>query len=384
VLDFGRYIAGPWCAALLGDFGADVIRIDKVGGSEDRSVLPVGGGLDGALYLQMNRNKRSMTLGARGEQRDEILRRLIMTSDVVVANMPDSALKALGIDYDALAAVKPDIILTSVSAFGEGPLSDKVGFDMMAQAMSGAMHLTGHADEPMRSSVSWADFGTATLCALGTMAAILERKQSGKGQHVRGSLLATAVMTANSFLIEQALTSANRTGTANRSQLAAPADLFRTSDGHIVMQAVGNVMFRRWARLVGAEDWIDDPRFASDQSRAEHGELLSGRMQAWCADKSTKDVLDALETVRLPGAEVLTPQQALDHPQIAAAGLFSDVCRSPGGDVAPVVSTPVFLSRTPGTVRSPAPENGAHTAEILAELGWTACDIDGLVAAGAV
>ena len=146
VLDFGRYIAGPWCAALLGDLGADVIRVDKIGGSEDRETMPVAEGADGAIFHQVNRNKRGLTLNTRTPEGKAVLHRLVETADVVVANLPESALEALGLDYASLTAIRPDIILTSVTAFGtDGPNSHKVGFDVMGQAMSGAMSMTGPA-----------------------------------------------------------------------------------------------------------------------------------------------------------------------------------------------------------------------------------------------
>lgn len=385
VLDFGRYIAGPWCAALLGDFGASVIRIDKLGGSEDRFVMPVGHGLDGALFLQVNRNKRSLTLDTQPPAGREVLHRLVAGSDIVVANLPQKALVALGIDYDSLKAIRPDIILTTVTAFGaSGPFAEKVGFDVTAQAMSGSMHLTGHADEAMRSYVSWVDFGTATLAAFGTVAAVMERNRSGKGQHVEASLLATALGTANAHLIEQALTQRNRVGSGNRSQISAPADVFRTSDGEIVMQAVGDQMFARWARLVGAEEWIDDPRFATDAWRGDHGELVSARMQAWCDGRSMQEVLARLEAARLPAAPVLTPQQALDHPHIAAAGLINRLPHGEDGVGVPLAATPVDLSLTPGEIRQPAPGTGAQSDEILAELGFNPEEIARLHAAGVV
>ncbi len=385
VLDFGRYIAGPWCATLLGDFGADVVRIDKLGGSEDRFVMPVGHGLDGALFLQVNRNKRSLTLDSIPPAGREVLRRLVAESDIVVANLPQKALKTLGIDYDSLKAIRPDIILATVTAFGSsGPYADKVGFDVTAQAMSGSMHLTGHADEAMRSYVSWVDFGTATLAALGTLAAVMERNRSGKGQHVEASLLATALTTANAHLIEQALTGRNRVGSGNRSQISGPADVFRTSDGEIVMQAVGDQMFRRWARLVGAEDWIDDPRFASDASRGDHGELISARMQAWCKGRSTQEALALLEGARLPAAPVLTPQQALDHPHMTMAGLLNQLPHGEDDVAVPLAATPVALSLTPGSIRQPAPAIGAHSDEILSELGFSPEEIAMLRASGVV
>lgn len=385
VLDFGRYIAGPWCAALMADFGADVIRIDKIGGGEDRDVMPLGASPDGAMYVQMNRNKRCMALAGSGPEREEILKRLVEAADVVIANMPDRALEALGLSYGQLCEINPNIILTTVSAFGhEGPFGDKVGFDVVAQATSGAMHLTGHEGEPMRAGVSWVDFGTATLCAFGTMAALTERATSGKGQHVRGSLLATAMTTSSFYLIEQAMSGLNRAGSGNRSQLAAPADMFRAKDGHIVMQAIGGGMFRRWAKLAGAEHLLDDPRMTTDEDRAEHAGEISGIMQDWCSAQTVAEALAALEAARLPAAQVLSPQQSLDHPQVKANELIATLTGAEGRDGIPVVTTPVQLSRTPGSVRQAAPEIGGHTAEILGELGYSPEDVKGFLDTGAV
>jgi crotonobetainyl-CoA:carnitine CoA-transferase CaiB-like acyl-CoA transferase len=178
VLDFGRYIAGPYCACLLGDLGADVIRVEKRSGSEDRWTSPVAEGGEGSLFMQVNRNKRGITLSLGSDAGREVVRRLVERTDVVVANLPPQTLEAMGLDYPTLCETKPDIILTTVSAYGHGgPWSHRVGFDGVAQAMSGAMYLTGYPDEPMRLYYPWVDFQTATLCAFGTLAALMERQR---------------------------------------------------------------------------------------------------------------------------------------------------------------------------------------------------------------
>jgi len=180
VLDIGRYIAGPFCAALLGDLGADVIRVERVGGGEDRWVTPVATGGDGALFMQVNRNKRSLALDLGSPQGLEVLRRQIERADVVVANMPLRTLRKLGLDYEHLSAGRPDIILTTATAFGPGgPLSDKVGFDGVAQAMSGAVHISGLPGQPAKLMMSYVDYGTALACAFGTVAALYERRDTG-------------------------------------------------------------------------------------------------------------------------------------------------------------------------------------------------------------
>lgn len=225
VLDFGRYIAGPYCATLLAEFGAEVIRVEKRDGSEDRFVAPVGEGGEGALFLQINRNKMCITLDPMTPEGQEVMRRLIATSDVVVANLPPQTLRAMKLDYDSLKAIKPDIILTTATAFGgPGPWSDRVGFDGVGQVMSGSVYMTGAGDPPYRAAVNWVDFGTALHCAFGTLAALIERGKSGRGQIVEGALLATALSFTNATLIEQAVINVNRVPTGNLGQTAAPAE----------------------------------------------------------------------------------------------------------------------------------------------------------------
>src|SRR3954447_18207999 len=188
VLDFGRYIAGPFCAALLGDFGAEVIRIERIGGGEDRGLIPVGAGAPdksmgggGAMFLAMNRNKLGMTLDPGSPKGREITKKLVASADVVVANLPPSVQRSLSLDLESLRETKPDIILTTVTGFGAGgPLSHKHGFDGIGQAMSGAVYLTGFPEQPIASKVPWVDFGTACLSAFGPMAALYQRDKTGE------------------------------------------------------------------------------------------------------------------------------------------------------------------------------------------------------------
>jgi crotonobetainyl-CoA:carnitine CoA-transferase CaiB-like acyl-CoA transferase len=387
VLDFGRYIAGPFCAALLGDLGADVIRIERLGGGEDRSFIPVGAGAEGggAMFLAMNRNKRGMTLDPAALEGRGIVKKLVATADVVVANLPPSVLRSLALDLDSLRQTKPDIILTTVTGFGAGgPLSNKHGFDGIGQAMSGAVYLTGTPEQPIALKVPWVDFGTACLSAFGTLAALLERGKSGSGQKVEGALLRTAVAFANSLLIEQALTGVDRVATRNRGFNSAPADYFRTKDGWIVATVIGQPMFRRWCRMIGEEQWLSDPRFADDQARADHGEIVSARMSRWCAERGCAEALAELERASIVAGQVYSPQQALDDDHIRAAHLLEER-DFPGLDqTVPLAPTPIELSETPGTYRRPAPLLGQHTDEILLSLGYGAAEIAALRAAKVV
>jgi crotonobetainyl-CoA:carnitine CoA-transferase CaiB-like acyl-CoA transferase len=386
VLDFGRYIAGPYCGAMLADFGAEVIRIEKREGSEDRYLAPVTPQGDGALFLQMNRNKRSLTLDPLSNEGREVVRRLVQTADVVIVNMPPSAVAAMGLDHETLTQLKPDIISVHLSAFGDaGPWQERLGFDSVGQTMCGAVHMTGEPSQPYRAQVAWVDFGTALHAAYGVMVALYARRDTGQGQNITGGLLATAIAFNNPALIEQAMVAPNRRALGNRSASSGPTDLFRTVDGWIVCHVVGGPLFKRWARLMGEADvWLADPRFADDNARGENGAILSARMADWCSGKTREEALDALSVAKIPAGPVLTPQEALDHPQVSALGLLQPVAYPGLPRPAPVASIPVFLSGTPGTIRSPAPILGQDTDEILVELGYDAAAIATLREAGAV
>ena len=379
VLDFGRYIAGPFCGALLSDFGAEVIRIERVDGSEDRFTTPVAEDGAGSMFLQMNRNKLGLTLNPMKTEGKEIIAKLTKTADVVIANLPEKTLIAMGLDYESLLKINKKIILTSNTAFGtSGPYADRVGFDGVAQAMSGSMDMSGDPELPTKNYAPYVDFCSASLAAFGTCLALMEREKTGKGQRVKTSLLATALTMTNGLVMEQELLNVNREATFNRAQTAAPSDTFKTKDGWILIATVGQPLFERWANLMGEKEWLEDERFCDDLSRGNYSEIISKRMSKWCAERTSKEAIEELDKARIPVGEVLKANQVVNEPHIDARGLFQKVPYPKTKDSVPIVVSPLELSGNPGEIKTRAPLLGEHTDQILKEIGYSNEEISNL------
>tara|TARA_Y100000766_G_scaffold276508_1_gene280759 strand:+ start:533 stop:1717 length:1185 start_codon:yes stop_codon:yes gene_type:complete len=379
VLDFGRYIAGPFCGALLADYGAEVIRIERVEGSEDRYVTPVSEDGQGAMFLQLNRNKLGFTLNPTKDKGKEIVKKLVETADIVIANLPEQTLKSMSLDYEELKKINPGVILTSNTAFGTtGPYAERVGFDGVAQAMSGAMDMTGHPDQPTKAYAPYVDFCSASLAAYGTLLAYIEKLKTGKGQRVQTSLLQTALTTTNSLLIEQELLSVNRVASMNRAQTSGPSDTFQTKDGWILVQTVGRPLFERWANLMNEERWLTDERFKDDLSRGDNGNLISQRMSEWCLERTSKEAIEELEKSRIPVGEVLKAEETLREDHILKKGSFVKMKYPTLDQEYSVVGPAVDLSENPGQIKKRSPQLGEHNLEILSGLGYSREEIEKL------
>ncbi len=371
VLDFGRFIAGPYCGMLLADMGADVIRVDRRDGSEDRYIAPLTADGHGAHFLSINRNKRSLTLDPSKPGAADVITRLVSTADVVIANLPAPVLRKMHLDYESLIAVKPDIILAQISTFGpDGPYASRTGFDVVAQAMSGAMNVTGFPGAPIRETVPFEDYGTALHAAFGVMVALYHRSTTGRGQIVDGSLLATAITFMQPLLAERRVLKRERPQIGNAGFYSAPADAYQATDGWIVVQTIGDSMFAKWAQLMGREDLIADPHFADDAARQCQRETITDIMNAWMQGRTCADALAELERARIPAGPVLGLDDVLDDPQVKARRLLHAI-DFPGVESVPIANTPVRLSVTPGSIRHRAPLPGEHTDAILGELGYT-------------
>jgi crotonobetainyl-CoA:carnitine CoA-transferase CaiB-like acyl-CoA transferase len=377
VLDFGRYVAGPLCAALLADLGAEVIRVERPGGGDDRFLMPITDAGDGAQFLQSNRNKKSLTLDMSSPKCASIIARLVVHADVVIANLSPSALRHLGLDYETLKSIREDIILTSITAFGsDGELKDMIGFDGVGQAISGAVYLTGEAGKPYRSAAAFVDFGTGVSCAYGTLAAILGKKQTGKGMHVQASLAGTALNIMSPALIEHATGANIRQPIGNRSPFAGPSDVFAARDGWFIMLAIGPAMFKRWTKLVSRPELVEDPLYASDILRGRNGAELSRITAEWAAGRTREECLSALAKANIAASPVLTPAEVMGG-ALGLADVFFQTVDYPGTNGVPLPKSPVSFSHGAKDMERP-PLVGEHTDEVLSEFGFGAEEIAAL------
>jgi len=384
VLDFGKFVAAPSSTWLLSNMGADVLKIEPVGGSPDREPFRISDDLDGAGFLQLHSNKRSMCLNHESAEGREVLNRLLAAADVSVLGAPIGTLRRQRLDYDTLSKVNPRLIYLNVSAFTSiGPRADETGFDGIGQVMSGAAYMSGFGDTPTRSFCSFIDVTTGIYSAFAIACALLDRERTGKGHSIETSLMTSGYAAMSWLLVEQAATGRNRTRTGNRAQSSGPSDIFRSRDGWIVVQVLGDGMFARIARLVGHPEWIDDPRFQTDNDRADNGAVLSEGVADWCRQRTTADALQQLRENRLPGAPVNSLQEALEEPQLAALGLLQSLAHPARPDLK-LLKAPIVVDGRFAELRSRPPLAGEHTDAVLAELGYAPAAIDALRRAGTV
>ena len=379
VLDLSRVLAGPFCGALLGDLGADVIKVeDTATGDESRTWPPHKDG-EAAAYLVINRNKRDITLDLKTPEGVAILKRLVARSDVLIENFRTGTMESFGLGYDTLEALNPRLIYCSVSAFGRtGPRKDGAGYEALMQAFSGIMSITGEPDgPPVRCGVSFLDLTTGIICAFGVVNALLHRERTGLGQRVDGSLLETAVTLLNYHAEGFLLTGAVPKPLGSSHPSLSPYRNFRCRDGQWVFIAGANDRF--WRRLAPAL-WLawmaTDPRFAINIERVKHRSELEAELERAIAGHDREPLLKLLEDAGVPATPVNTVDQVMQDPQTAAREMIERVVHPRLGEI-PVVGTPVKFSRMRPGVRSPAPAQGQHTDEVLAEWGYSAEEIVG-------
>jgi crotonobetainyl-CoA:carnitine CoA-transferase CaiB-like acyl-CoA transferase len=369
ILDFSRYLAGPYATMLLAAIGAEVIRIEPPGGGEDRTLGPqIPATRSSVAHLIINRGKKGITLNLNAKKGRQLLEKLVKVSDVVVENFSPQLKRALGLNYEILSQINPSIILVSISAFGEsGPNCQYVGFDPVFQAFSGAMGLTGFpGNPPTRARVPFIDLGTALSAAWSILVALYHRKESGEGQKIELSLADTAVAFSTALPALYKVFGMELKPIGNSAYFTF-SDCFKAKDGWVVLSPLTNPIFKRFARILGREDIARDPRFKDDMSRFEHRQILASQVSQWVAERTVDEVVKLMQQAKVPCGAVYTVPQLLSDPHIKAREMMVEVDYPEVGPV-PMPGFHVRFSKTPGKTKMRAPNIGEHNEEIYGHL----------------
>jgi formyl-CoA transferase len=400
VLDLSRVLAGPWCTQMLADLGADVVKVERPGAGDDTRhwgppFLKDAEGNDttqASYFTACNRNKRSVTIDMATPEGQALIRQMAQQADVVVENFKVGGLRQYGLDHESLRALNPRLIYCSVTGFGQdGPYAERAGYDLMVQAMTGLMSVTGRADSepgggPLRVGVAVIDLFTGLYASNAILAALHARQQTGEGQHIDMALLDVGM----AVLANQAagfLATGQAPGRMGNSHPSlAPYQDFPTQDGAMLLAIGNDGQFQRFCAAAGQPEWAQDARFATNTLRVQHRAALIPAMEAVTRTRSTADWIALLEDKAVPCGPINTIAQAFDDAQVKARGLRVDLPRSAGDGIAQVstVASPLRLARNPPVLRHAPPALGQHTDEVLAELGLDSARIAALRAAGVV
>ena len=369
VVDLSRFIAGPYCAMLLGDMGADVIKVEPPDlGESSRTIGPFVEG-ESLYTMVFNRNKRSLTLDLRSDAGKDVLRDLLRKADVLVENFVPGTLEKMGFDQDSLTELNPRLIVTRISGFGQsGPLSDKPCFDVIAQSMSGLMDITGDANgRPTMAGTYVVDYSTGLYATIGTLGALQARSRNGKGQVVDVALLDSALSMLMTAIPEQQLHGRTMTRRGNRDRYCAPCNTFPTSDDAWVHIAVaGEPKFRALAETMGDASLADDSRFLDNDARMEHVEELEEIICDWTKTQTATALLECLEAIGVPSARVASVSELVDDAHLAHRGQILNMEHPKAGNV-PMQGFSVQFGDSPMRLRNAPPMLGEHTDEVLRE-----------------
>jgi crotonobetainyl-CoA:carnitine CoA-transferase CaiB-like acyl-CoA transferase len=387
VVELAHIMAGPVCGLMLGDMGAEVIKVEKIDGGDDtrRSVPPALAG-ESAAYMMMNRGKRGVSLDLKSPDGKAVLRRLLADADVLIENYRAGTMERLGLGYDVLKTEFPALIYCSLSGFGRsGPYAERPGFDLVAQGMSGLMSVTGEGPgrPPMKCGPPVTDITAGILAAMGVLAAYVHRLKTGRGQVVDTSLFEAGItLTYWQSAIAMA-TGAAPGPMGSAHPLNAPYEAFETADGWITIGAANQTNWLRLLTVLGAEHLAGDPRFSANRDRMENRTALAGALAPHFRHSTSADWLARLEAGGVPAGPVLDVLAMQADPQARAREMVVAVDHARAGRME-TLGLPVKFSETPGRVHGPAPLLGEHSRAILAEAGYAAAEIDDLIARGIV
>lgn len=372
VLDFGRFIAAPYCGMILADMGAEVIRIDRPGGEEDRTVGLKASNGENLSYPSYARNKKCISLNVLSKDAPrEILEDLVRASDVFLHNFSPGAIKAFGLTYEDIKAIKPDIIYTGISCYGStGPYADRVGFDQIAQTFSGAASLNGYeGDIPLRASLPWVDYSTGLCATIGTLLALRHRDATGQGQMVDCALLQTAMSFIAPMVAEAEVLGKERPRIGNRSAYVGPTDLYECSDGYVYIATTMEGMWRRLMKIIGHEELIGHPDFVTDIDRFDHRENVDPFVVDWMKTHTVEEVVAIMDENRIPCGVYHSTANVSADPHVQARKMLEYMNLGVAGlENVPICGIPIRLSETPGDIREQAPAVGQHNDYFYKEI----------------
>ncbi|MFP3341054.1 CoA transferase [Halomonas sp. SIMBA_159] len=386
VVELGQLIAGPFATKLLGEFGADVIKIEPPGTGDPLRkwrILEEGTSL---WWHVQSRTKRSVTLDLRSQEGQDVVRRLAAEADVVVENFRPGTLENWGLGYEALAAINPKLIMVHVSGFGQtGPYRNKPGFGVIGEAMGGLRYLTGHAGEPsVRVGVSIGDSLSALYAVIGTLLALQERQRSGLGQEIDVALYESVFAMMESLLPEFDATGHVREPSGSALPGITPSNAYRTREGEYVLIAGnGDSIFKRLMGVIGREDLANHPAMAHNDGRSQHANEIDAAIEAWTQTRHRDDILSALDDARVPAGYPYTAADIANDPHYLAREMIQTVTRADGRPLK-VPGVLPKLRATPGRLGQGGPQLGAHTDDVLEELGIDAATRDKLRQAGII
>ncbi len=387
VLDLSRYIAGPFCGQLMGDLGADVVKVERIdGGEEGRRVGETVAG-DSLFFLSANRNKRGMALDFRDEAGQKLLARLAAKTDILIENFRPGTLERMGLDWETLSTINPGLILVRITGFGQdGPLSQHPCFDGAAQAASGVMTMTGaHDGPPTMSGVFVCDYTTALYATIAALAALRAREATGRGQVVEATLMDSGLALLTTAIPEYLLNGAEPPRLGNRDRYLSPSHCFRSRDGVWIYVVAGNdAHFPRFAAAMGMPELVEDARFANFVARNANVSTLEKIIDDWAVAFDGEAILAKLHAAEVPCERVATIADVVSNPQVIHRRQIVDVPHPVLGHV-PFQATALRMSETPPTISRGAPGLGEHSADVLREwLGLDQAEIGGLQADGVI
>ena len=386
VLDLTRALAGPFATLILGDLGADVIKVEDIWhGDDTRRWGPPFQGEDAAYFLSVNRNKRGLSVDMKTPEGRDIVQRLARGSDILVENFRPGTAARLGVGYDELAMANPRLIYASVSGYGQtGPDAKLPGYDAVAQAVSGMMSITGEPDGlPVRTGFSSADIGGGMWAVIGILSALHARESTGRGQLVDVALLDGQIAWLTYVAARYFATGATpvRHGSAHESLV--PYEVFAAADAPLMVAVGSDALWRRFTAAAGLGELTDDPRYATNPDRVRNRDTLRPRIEAALAARTSAEWTELLGGAGVPAGPVNTVPEALEHPQVAARGMVVELDHPVAGPIK-TLGSPLKLSGNPVSIRRPPPTLGQHTTEILGELGFAAGEIAALREKGVI